>query len=120
MTKKTTIKATNKMTYDEAINVGGMKQEEYEPFIEYVKEIIIKGGEIFAASVLSSLTMSAKSLSYFELLICSDGDFELNDWNIDNPQSIGGTLSHVDDIIDAVNLLTPHLNDYRASLAIAS
>ena len=111
---------TQRMKYEDAIKLGAMRQEEYHPFIENVSEIIIKGGEIFAASALSSLTMSAKTQGNFELLICSDSDFEITDWNINDPQSMSGKLHNINDVIKAIILLTPHLNDYRASLAIAS
>jgi len=108
------------MTYQEAINLGGMRSEEYTEFVQHLIQIITIGGEIFTASALSSMTMSAKPLGKFELLICSDGDFELTDWNIINPQNTGGTLNNIDNVIEAVNLLTPHLNDYRASLKVSA
>jgi len=106
------------MTYQEAINLGGMRSDEYQPFVEHLTEIITIGGEIFTASALSSMTMSAKTLGNFELLICTNGDFELNNWDINNPQTVSGQLKTIDTVIEAVNLLTPHLDDMRANTTI--
>jgi hypothetical protein len=108
------------MTYQEALILGGMRQEEYTPFVEQITQFVTVGGGIFAASALASMTMSAKALGKFELLICSDGDFELTDWNIDNPRSINGKLNNIDDVIKAIDLLTPHLDEMRANKVVAA
>ena len=104
------------MNYDKGVELGGMRNDEYPEVINQFKKLVELDAVIVAGGLIG-MCLGSSPLGNFELTVKSNLGFVINGTSIEGGYKCHeGVFSSLGDVTLAIDVLTPHLNEFRLEL----